>query len=187
MIGITKFATRQFSAEFKGTKVLMTPAELLSVANKALAEGAVLQPGYAPFCKHLFLANPGPTKAGVARIDSSNEHMLRSGYEARRPQELPVLSRWFEGLEAPRAEFLDLILYSRRQLEEEGEDGTLPPEAEWGIVSINGELEEAETPMPPVTMMRNALGKAEGGSGVALDREAYAKSVAYWSAHATVR
>jgi hypothetical protein len=27
-----------------------------------------------------------------------------------------------------------------------------------------------ETPMEPITMMRNALGKTEGGSGVPLDR-----------------
>lgn len=29
-------------------------------------------------------------------------------------------------------------------------------------------------------MMRNSLGRSEGGSGVALDRAAYEKSVAYW-------
>lgn len=29
-------------------------------------------------------------------------------------------------------------------------------------------------------MMRNALGKAEGGSGVPLDREKYLESVKYW-------
>ena len=44
----------------------------------------------------------------------------------------------------------------------------------------------AETPMQPITMLRNALGKEEGGSGVPLDRAKYAASVAYWSAHAAV-
>lgn len=29
-------------------------------------------------------------------------------------------------------------------------------------------------------MMRNALGKAEGGSGVPLDREKYMESVKFW-------
>ncbi len=44
-----------------------------------------------------------------------------------------------------------------------------------------------ETPMAPITMMRNALGVEEGGSGVPLDREAYLRSVAFWSTHANWR
>ena len=43
-----------------------------------------------------------------------------------------------------------------------------------------------ETPMQPITMLRNSLGRAEGGSGVALDREAYEASVKYWDVHATI-
>jgi len=54
-------------------------------------------------------------------------------------------------------------------------------------VAINAELQPAESPMPPVTAMRNALGKDEGGSGVKLDRDAYAKSVEFWSSHAVIR
>lgn len=192
-VGITNFALgRHFSPTFAGTRVLgMTSDELVDLANAALAAGAELQPGYAPFCKHLFVQNPGPTKAGLARITIENEYLLRTGYEARRDGELPVLVRWFEGLEAPRAEWLDFILYSREQLEEEDKDKPVAerdvPAADWGIVSINAELEATESPMPPITMMRNALGKSEGGSGVALDREAYACSVEFWKNHASVR
>ena len=40
--------------------------------------------------------------------------------------------------------------------------------------------------MQPITMMRNALGREEGGSGVALSRDAYAASVAYWQGHAAI-
>lgn len=40
--------------------------------------------------------------------------------------------------------------------------------------------EDFETPMQPITMMRNALGKDEGGSGVPLDKDNYMKSVNYW-------
>ena len=46
--------------------------------------------------------------------------------------------------------------------------------------------EDFETPMQPITMMRNALGKAEGGSGVPLDREKYEESAAYWETHAPI-
>jgi hypothetical protein len=41
--------------------------------------------------------------------------------------------------------------------------------------------------MAPITMMRNALGLEEGGSGVPLDRESYLGSVAYWDANANWR
>ncbi len=40
--------------------------------------------------------------------------------------------------------------------------------------------------MQPITMMRNSLGREEGGSGVPLDREAYDKAAQYWETHATI-
>ena len=36
-------------------------------------------------------------------------------------------------------------------------------------------------------MLRNALGREEGGSGVALDRGKYEAAVAYWEAHAAIQ
>jgi hypothetical protein len=36
-------------------------------------------------------------------------------------------------------------------------------------------------------MMRNALPKNEGGSGVSLGAEEYRKSVAFWSTHAVIK
>jgi hypothetical protein len=36
-------------------------------------------------------------------------------------------------------------------------------------------------------MLRNALGREYGGSGVPLDREEYMKSVNFWSTHAILR
>jgi hypothetical protein len=44
-----------------------------------------------------------------------------------------------------------------------------------------------EPPLPPITMMRNALGVSEGGSGVALDREKYKASVEFWSKNVAVK
>ena len=52
--------------------------------------------------------------------------------------------------------------------------------------SIKAQDESHETPMQPITMLRNALGKAQGGSGVPLERAKYDASVAYWAEHATV-
>lgn len=44
-------------------------------------------------------------------------------------------------------------------------------DAPWGIVSIKPQDVNHELPMQPITMMRNALGKEHGGSGVPLDQE----------------
>ena len=41
--------------------------------------------------------------------------------------------------------------------------------------------------MQPITMMRNALGKEEGGSGVPMNRAKYEESVAYWKDHVTIQ
>ena len=110
-------------------------------------------------------------------------HLLRSGYEARNREELPVLVRWFEGVESPRANYLVVILYSAEQLAKEGS----PIQADWGIVGCIYTAEPEEVPMAPITMMRNALGVEEGGSGVPLDREAYQRAVQFWEGNANWR
>ena len=66
-----------------------------------------------------------------------------------------------------------------------GEDA--PSEAPWGIISVKAQDVDREIPMQPITMMRNALGKEEGGSGVPLDRAKYAESVEFWRDHAPVK
>ncbi len=139
--------------------------------------------GYAPFCKLHVHRNWTQTRCLTIPITSDNQHQLRSGYEARNKRELPVLVRWFEGLEAPVADYLIVILYSREQMEKEGDriDG------DWGIVGCLYTAQPEEIPMAPITMMRNALGVEEGGSGVAIDREAYARSVAFWDRNANWR
>ena len=60
-------------------------------------------------------------------------------------------------------------------------------EWQWGIVSIKAQTVPHEVPMLPITMMRNALGVEEGGSGVPLDREKYRQSVDFWANHAAVQ
>ena len=63
------------------------------------------------------------------------------------------------------------------------DDGASEP---WGIISIKPQDVEHELPMQPITMLRNALGKEEGGSGVPIDREKYNQSVAHWKKHAVI-
>ncbi len=139
--------------------------------------------GYAPFCKLHVHANWTQTRCLTVPITAENRHLLRSSYEARNREELPVLVRWFEGVEPAVASFLVVILYSREQLLKEG----TRVEADWGVVGCLATAEPEEIPMAPITMMRNALGVEEGGSGVPMDRDAYRRSVAYWETHANWR
>ena len=138
-------------------------------------------------------------KLGALEITPSTLPFLRSGYQSRRPEELAVLSRWFDraslpGDVVPAAKFLDIILYSREQLIHEYE--SLPaadrarrgdPPAPWGIISVKAQDEPHETPMQPITAMRNALGTEHGGSGIPIDREKYDAAVEYWRNRAVVQ
>ncbi|KAA6374090.1 MAG: hypothetical protein EZS28_030382, partial [Streblomastix strix] len=56
----------------------------------------------------------------------------------------------------------------------------------WGFVGIIPCEQEEELPMAPITAMRNALGIAEGGSGVPINRPSYEKSVEFWENHINV-
>lgn len=139
--------------------------------------------GYAPFCRLHVHRNWTSTRCLTVPITDDNRHLLRSGYEARNTAELPVLVRWFEGLEPPVAGYFVVILYSREQLAKEGS----PIDADWGIVGCIYTADPEEVPMAPITMLRNALGVEEGGSGVPLDRTAYQRSVAFWERNANWR
>ncbi|KNC53038.1 flagellar associated protein [Thecamonas trahens ATCC 50062] len=76
-----------------------------------------------------------------------------------------------DAITVPKADFLDIILYSSAQIAKEHEampSGDPPPPADsydWGIISIKGQAVNYEIPMNPITMMRNALGTESGGSG----------------------
>ena len=184
-IALTQFARqRHFDTDFRGTKILdQSPDQFLAQVNRQYDPKHFVN-GYAPFCKHLFLPNFSEARLGVLPITPKNLVRLRSGYEARTESELPVLVRWFSGLKAPKAAWLDVIVYSAEQLAAEGD--RIEP-AEWGIVNLLAVAKPSEQPMTPMTMLRNALGIAEGGSGVPLDRAAYLESVQYWERHATIR
>lgn len=142
--------------------------------------------------KHLFVPNFANVEAGYTVVTEENRPLIESCYEARKENELAVLIQYIDRakLQPPQAAFLDVILYSREQIIKENlAMGTAPPDttAPWGIISIKGEMVDHETPMQPITMMRNALGKEFGGSGVPLDFEKYRHSVAFWTKHVAIK
>jgi hypothetical protein len=187
-IAMTDFALRNWEPRASGTRIAgITPEALVARCN---ASAGPLVDGYAPFCKHLFLENDTPTRCGFAPITEANLPLLRTGYAKRREGEMAVLERWFEDIEAPVARWLDVILYSHAQMVAEAADYPEEkpvPDCDWGIVSIIGTLEPHEPPMPPITQWRNALGRAEGGSGIPIDPIKYEAAVLFWDAHASVK
>lgn len=190
------FCLRQWDPNYTGTRMppSVDPKEFEARVNEYLDAGkATFVDGYAPFCKHLFIPNfVSGLKCGYAPITDSNVKDIKTAYEARNARELPVLIRYLDSSEhpAPEATWMDVILYSREQLiAENASTGAPAPESDrpWGIISVKGQLVGFELPMDPITVMRNALGKEEGGSGVPLDRGAYLKSVEFWKDHVAIK
>ena len=182
-IALTDFArTRLFPRDGRRTAIQDCSPDAFIERLNAAPPLRVLD-GYAPFCQLHVHANWTATRCSMIAITEANRHLLRSAYEARSREELPVLVRWVEGLEPPVAKYLIPILYDRAQLAKEG----TTIDADWGVVGCLYTLEPEEIPMVPITQLRNALGVAEGGSGVAIDRAAYLRSVAFWEQHANWR
>ena len=188
------FAVRQFNnPDYTGTQVHYDLAKFETQINQYFASGKYpLVDGYAPFCKHVFVPNFAGVKCGYAKISSENEKLIKSGYEARKEGELAVLVQWIDQneLPPPDATHLDIILYSRDQITKENiAMGSTPPDsrAPWGIISVKGQLCDYELPMQPITMMRNALGKEEGGSGVPLEKSKYQESLDFWTKHVAIK
>jgi len=194
-IVVDPFCLRQFDKASGKAPFLDVSVESCETHLNAAFDAApdtCLKPGYAPFCKHLFVKNFCKATMAVATITPENEGLLRSGYVTRQEGELAVLSRWFpaEAMGVPVvAPYLDVILYSREQIRNENAAmGKLTEsDAPWGVVSVKAQDVPHELPMQPITMMRNALGEKEGGSGVPLDVAKYQESVDYWRAHAPIQ
>ncbi|MCD9085990.1 DUF3228 family protein [Stenotrophomonas sp. SY1] len=182
-IHLTSFArTRLFPRTPRPNTIRDISAEAFEQYLNAHAPDKVID-GYAPFCKLFVYRNWTSTRCLTVPVTDDNRHLLRSAYEARTREELPVLVRWFEGVEPPVAEYLVVILYDREQMAKEG----TAIDADWGVVGCLYTATAEEIPMAPITMMRNALGVEEGGSGVPIDRDAYRRAVAFWEANANWR
>jgi hypothetical protein len=197
-----QFAESDASQSYGGTVFSNKISEFEDIVNARFDEHN-LKDGYAPFCKHLFVVNDFTDgRVNVLPLSKENEHLVRTEYVARNDKELPVLQRFIpvdlvvggvDDLELPVSKYLDLILYSREQIIKENQsmdkEASVPVSAEtapWGIVSIKAQDVDYELPMNPITVMRNSLGKDEGGSGIPIDRDAYMEAVNYWKANVVV-
>eukprot|EP00467_Chlorarachnion_reptans_P014351 CAMPEP_0114534612 /NCGR_PEP_ID=MMETSP0109-20121206/27939_1 /TAXON_ID=29199 /ORGANISM="Chlorarachnion reptans, Strain CCCM449" /LENGTH=205 /DNA_ID=CAMNT_0001718049 /DNA_START=46 /DNA_END=663 /DNA_ORIENTATION=+ len=201
-ISLEPFAYRQFDSKsssgifIEGCSKENFVKKINSLYEELKKEkNVVLVDGYADFCKHLFIPNFTETKTSILEITPGNQSLLCTDYKARCPGELPVLTRWFprDKMKLGKAKYLDVILYSRKQLnkEDSAENAMFVPQQDaspWGIVSIKPQNVDYELPMTPITMMRNALPSLkEGGSGVQLNKKKYEESIEFWNIHAYVQ
>lgn len=142
--------------------------------------------GYASFCHLLFFNNWTKAKVSVLPLTDEVTPFITTEYRARRDTELPVLERYVsESWVKQTAKYLCVIIYDKAQMVKEGT--RLPGNADSAVVNILRLMTLEEPPLPPITMMRNALGVDEGGSGVPLDRFKYNSSVEYWKKNIAVR
>lgn len=198
-IEFTNFSLRQFSTSFAGTKLPITMGHEYGYIyyQNILNNKLVLKEwkdSYQPFCKYLIIENDNSfIKAGTIKLNWFTKLFVKTGYSSRTEQELEVLSRWVKlpfWFKRPKAKYLVFVLYSRDQLIKElkeGETLELSDDCEWGVVAILGTTQPNPDPMPPITIMRNALGIEEGGNGAKLDHILYNQAVEFWNKYILIK
>ena len=193
---LDQFSFRSFDKTRTNNYINMGKEEFLKNVNELYKSESMLVDGYAPFCKHLFVPNfVKGLKSCHIEITPETEKLIISKYDSRQKNELPVLIRYIDlnsvdKTKIPDAKYLDLILYSKEQIlsemgemkfEEKEIEALKKKDFDWGIISIKPLNVDHEIPFVPITIMRNALGKNEGGSGVPIDRKKYMDGVEFWS------
>ena len=193
---LDQFAFRSFDKARTSNYINMDKQEFLNKVNDLYKSESQLVNGYAPFCKHLFVENfVKGLKSCHIEINKDTEKLIISKYDSRQKNELPVLIRYIDlnSIDKDKiedAKYLDLILYSKEQIisemtemkfEEKEINEMKNKDFDWGIISIKPLNVNHELPFVPMTIMRNSLGKNEGGSGVPIDRKKYMEGVEFWS------
>ena len=135
---------------------------------------------YPEICRHLFLRNRfTTTRRGVVQITPEmeviSEMVVRGGQEGKE-EAYESLSVDASSVHPPKAEWLDVILYSREHLASEG----IEIEGDWGVAAVLGVEKPTQTPLKRSTLERNAKGTDAGGNGFDVTAEQYAESDAYW-------
>ena len=137
---------------------------------------------YPEICRHFFVKNDfTTTRQGVVAITSDLRPLVVAAMVTRGGQEevenpYKAYSISSENVDVPQAEFLDIILYSREHLKDEG----IAIDGDWGVVTILGVPTCEQTPPTRVTLERNSVGTDAGGNGIEATASMLSKSDAYW-------
>lgn len=175
LIGINSFVTRQ-TADSKFSHFGGSWEELVSLVEKYFGEA---KSGY----RDGVMLVPVPSDgffSGVVEVNSDTP--LKATFEARRKGEDPYLQIVALGGEKLPAKTVDVVLYRRDVLLEEGPDH-VSTEAEWEVISINARPTEEPEPLTPMAMARNFL-VLPGGTKADYTAEEFARSIIYWSKRA---
>ncbi|CRH03100.1 conserved Plasmodium protein, unknown function [Plasmodium relictum] len=193
-VDLDEFCYKQFDKTKKSCSYIpYNKTEFIEKVNELIKEKKIkVVPGYAGFCKHIFIENFTDATIETIEITDKNRDLIKTDYISRRDNELPVLIRWISKKDITdirKAKYLDLILYSREQIEKENKETKIIPHKKsnclYSIICIKPQDEDYELPMTPITMLRNTL-ITEGGSGINLNREKYLESVKYWRHHVSI-
>ncbi|EUD65306.1 hypothetical protein C922_04249 [Plasmodium inui San Antonio 1] len=193
-VDLDEFCYKQFDKTKKSCAFIpYDKKEFLDKVNELIRKKKIkVVPGYAGFCKHIFVENFTEATVETIEINSKNRDLIKTDYISRRDNELPVLIRWISKKDVKdiiKAKYLDLILYSREQIEKENKETKTVPNRKsnclYSIICIKPQNVDYELPMTPITMLRNTL-ISEGGSGISLNRDKYLESVKYWRHHVSI-
>jgi len=181
----SQFCMRQVSETFVGTQLTQEDMDcvLHYINSNDNAENFI--PGYMDgvIKWDIPLSLLPGVKSPVMEITDENKSLLVSEYRARREGEIPILCRYFKGMEKGTPINIEAVVYLRSQLEAEDEE-CLGVKGDLVVVLANRYSNEGL--MDPNTMIRNHLGPEFGGSGHPLDRKDYLQSVEFWNTHALV-
>jgi hypothetical protein len=184
-VGINEFVKRQTKADFAGTK--LTLAQLEQLRKKA--EDAIRtnkdKRGYADFVRVVSIKDPS-IMSPIVKITPQNEKFLKTEMTKRREGEEEYEHRFFDSkdVKGTPAHHVDLILYTKEQLDKEKEAHT---DADYDLISVNAEFSEKSVPISVETMKRNEKGPEFGGSGHKHSPEEYTVSESFWKDHAMVK
>jgi hypothetical protein len=179
-IGINDFVRRQ-TAESEFTHFEATFEVVANLAREFFNEA---KPGYKDgVC--LVPVPPEGFYTGVVELTEGD--VLVGKYRARRPGEEPRKAvhaaregAWAEGRSKSPAVAVDVVLYRKDVLAENGENTT---DCDWEIVSINGRITVEDQPSHPDTLIANHFGLS-GGTLTGMSPEefeaALRESVLYW-------
>jgi len=177
-IEATKFVKNQIDKDI--TKVLSKIIKDAEIVFNSYPKD--IKNGLYPFSKIVSIFNLYKLRCPLVKITSRNKKFLQHDFVARKKGELEYLRRWFpkkSPVKGMYGEKIDVILYSKKQLEKERS----PIKSDWGVVAINVEMRKS-SPVPPMTMINNQLGIKFGGNGEKINWKEYKKSVEFWKQYA---
>jgi len=184
-VGINDFVKRQTKSDFVGTKISVSQLEeLRKKAEDSINKGQDKR-GYADYVRIVSIKDPKIT-CPIAKITPENKKFLKSKMTKRREGEEEYKETYFESKDVKGipSHHVDIILYSREQLEKEKEKNT---GSDFDIISVNAEISGKGAPITPETMRRNIKGPEFGGSGFQHTKEEISHSEKFWNEHALTR